>query len=243
MKMRQVLVSAAAASCLFASTQANAAIITLNFEDIAPYPSTNDVAILDYYNGGTASNGASGPNVGVSFTEGATLLCLNTATATSCSNTSKGGLGVTGSDQGAMFFETTNPFMNVAAGFDTGFSFAYSNPNGSNVSVSVYDDLDGEGALLASAQLPQTIDSGCSAAIAGAAAYCPFSDFSLSFGGTARSVLFGGTVNQQVFDDFTFGSTVVGGAVPEPATWGMMILGFGVIGAVARRRRMRPSLA
>jgi hypothetical protein len=26
-------------------------------------------------------------------------------------------------------------------------------------------------------------------------------------------------------------------AVPEPATWGMMLLGFGLVGAVARRRR------
>jgi hypothetical protein len=29
------------------------------------------------------------------------------------------------------------------------------------------------------------------------------------------------------------------GAVPEPATWGMMVLGFGLIGAAARRRRVR----
>ena len=29
----------------------------------------------------------------------------------------------------------------------------------------------------------------------------------------------------------------VGGAVPEPATWGMMIMGFGLAGAVVRRRR------
>ena len=27
------------------------------------------------------------------------------------------------------------------------------------------------------------------------------------------------------------------GAVPEPATWAMMILGFGALGSVARRRR------
>lgn len=31
-------------------------------------------------------------------------------------------------------------------------------------------------------------------------------------------------------------------AVPEPATWGMMILGFGLIGAAIRRRNMRTSV-
>lgn len=36
------------------------------------------------------------------------------------------------------------------------------------------------------------------------------------------------------YDDFTF--TVGGGAVPEPTTWMMMILGFGLIGSVTRRR-------
>jgi len=35
----------------------------------------------------------------------------------------------------------------------------------------------------------------------------------------------------------TLGAVVVGGAVPEPATWGMMLLGFGVLGAAMRRQR------
>jgi hypothetical protein len=32
-------------------------------------------------------------------------------------------------------------------------------------------------------------------------------------------------------------------AVPEPAAWAMMIMGFGLTGAVARRRRMRERLS
>jgi len=32
------------------------------------------------------------------------------------------------------------------------------------------------------------------------------------------------------------------GAVPEPATWAMMLLGFGAVG-FAMRRRQRPALA
>lgn len=45
-----------------------------------------------------------------------------------------------------------------------------------------------------------------------------------------------------VGDDFTFDTLVpysgAGGAVPEPAAWAMMIAGFGLVGAVARRRRV-----
>lgn len=33
---------------------------------------------------------------------------------------------------------------------------------------------------------------------------------------------------------------LVGGAVPEPATWALMIAGFGAVGAAARRQRMVP---
>ena len=37
----------------------------------------------------------------------------------------------------------------------------------------------------------------------------------------------------------TFQGTVNFGAVPEPATWAMMLIGFGAIGASIRRRRTR----
>jgi hypothetical protein len=40
----------------------------------------------------------------------------------------------------------------------------------------------------------------------------------------------------------TFTLTQVGAAVPEPATWGMMILGFGMIGAASRSRKVKTSV-
>ncbi|WP_394647476.1 PEPxxWA-CTERM sorting domain-containing protein [uncultured Sphingomonas sp.] len=47
---------------------------------------------------------------------------------------------------------------------------------------------------------------------------------------------------QFVLDNLRVNEAVTA-AVPEPATWGMMILGFGAIGAAARRRRARGTLA
>ena len=47
-------------------------------------------------------------------------------------------------------------------------------------------------------------------------------------------VLDGANADLVVLDDFLFGEPT---AVPEPATWAMMILGFGLIGGVLRARR------
>ena len=235
--MNKTIVSLLASGfTLLGGSQASAATIYLDFENIAPYPNNNNVQIGDFYNGGTASNGASGPNYGVQFTSSAILLCLNTE-GTSCSNTSRGGQGIPSSQFGALYFPDSSPAMNVAAGFDTGFSFVYSSPFDSGTSVSIFSGLGGGGSLLASALLPLTGNGACDNNISGGADYCPFETYSLAFSGTARSVVFGGAVNRQVFDDFTFGSTVVGGNVPEPATWALLILGMGAVGASMRKRK------
>ena len=113
----------------------------LNFENIAPYPSGNNVAIENYYNGGTSSIGTSGPNYGVAFTSNALVLCLNTP-GTTCSNTSRGGYGDPNSQEGALYWlNGANTYMNVAAGFTTGFSFYYADPNTGGASVTVYSGL------------------------------------------------------------------------------------------------------
>jgi hypothetical protein len=44
-------------------------------------------------------------------------------------------------------------------------------------------------------------------------------------------------------NDFGHQAFAYAGGVPEPATWTMMILGFGGVGAVLRRRRQAPALA
>jgi len=229
------LVSALMFAALASSS--HAATITLNFEGVQPYPSVTNTLIQEFYNGGTASNGASGANVGVSFSDGATVLCLNTV-GTSCSNTSKGGLGVPGSEFAALYFPRVNPTMNVAAGFDTGFAFAYANPFATVQTVNIYSGLDGTGTLLASAALSGTTNGALGACSAfGSPNYCPFANLSMAFAGTARSVQFAGAVDSSVFDDFTFGSTLVGGTeVPEPGS--LALLSVGMLG-LARLRRSK----
>ena len=211
---------------------ANAAVVSLNFEGVnATYPS-NYANVLGFYNGGTSSDGTSGTNYGIAFSDNALAICLNSQVVT-CSNTSRGGLGDPNSQKGGLFFLTgSETFMNVAAGFTTGFSFnyvSYSQPG----SVSVYDDLNGTGNLLATINLSPNAGS-CPGYNAG---FCPFSGIGVTFAGTAKSVSFAGVANQIVFDDVTFGSSKPGnGGVPEPAAWAMMLAGFGLVGSAMRRR-------
>ena len=220
----------AGAALLAIPATANAAVVSLNFEGInATYPSSY-ANVLGFYNGGTSSDGTTGTNYGIEFTDNALAICLNSTTVT-CSNTSRGGLGDPNSQKGGLFFLTgSETFMNVAAGFDTGFSFNYVSLNQPG-SVSVYDGLNGTGNLLATISLSPNAGS-CPGYSAG---FCPFSAAGITFAGTAKSVSFAGVANQIVFDDVTFGSSTPGG-VPEPAAWAMMLAGFGLVGGAMRRR-------
>jgi hypothetical protein len=78
-------------------------------------------------------------------------------------------------------------------------------------SVSVYDDLNGAGTLLATLNLTPNAGS-CPGYGAG---FCPFSPIGVLFSGTAKSIAFGGVANQIAFDDVTFGSDRPG---PDPGT-------------------------
>jgi hypothetical protein len=195
----------------FSAVPAKAAVVHLDFEGInATYPSGNDTAVREFYNGGTSSAGTTGTNHGISFGDNALAICLNTIGAT-CSNTSRGGLGDPTSQKGALFFlEGTETFLNFPAGFDTGFSFNYVSLNFSG-SVDVHDGLNGTGNVLATLNLSPNAGS-CPDFNAG---FCPFSPTGVLFSGTAKSIGFGGVANQIVFDDVTFGSDRPG---PDPST-------------------------
>ena len=116
--------------------------------------------------------------------------------------------------------------MNVPSGFDTGFSFFYSAINDPGV-IRVYDGLGATGNVLATLNLPLTPFNG---APDPTGEFSPLVSFGVSFSGTAKSVDFGGTIDQIGFDNITLGSATPGVAIPEPGT--MVLVGSGLVGFV-----------
>jgi hypothetical protein len=232
--MKTILGFGVSVAALMAASAASATI-DLNFEGInATYPS-GYAFINNFYNGGTSSDGTSGPNYGITFSSNAQAICLNSLSVV-CSNTSRGGLAPGSAEGGLFFLSGTSTFMDIAAGFTTGFSFNYAEPNTQGGFVTVWDGLDGTGNMLASISLSLTA-SNCPGY---SAAYCPFFPIGVAFSGTAHSIEFGGVANFVVFDDVTFGSVTPG--IPEPSTWAMMMLGLAGLG-MAGRRRAKSSVA
>lgn len=54
------------------------------------------------------------------------------------------------------------------------------------------------------------------------------------YGNVTRLVISSTDFGGVLYDDFSF---TPGGVVPEPSTWGLMLVGFGMAGAMVRRRR------
>jgi len=215
--MKKILLAAAAVAAL-AAAPAQAAVVGLDFEGIG-----NLNAVSNFYNGG------GGTNYGVQFSP-ATLALVDA---------DAGGSGNFANEPSAdtvMFFlDANNAILDFAAGFTTGFSFFYSSSTAA--SVTVYDGLGGTGNVLGTLNLTAQGFDNCSGDPTGG--FCNWTAVGVAFAGTAKSIDFGGTANQTAFDNITFGSDRPIGAVPEPTTWAMMLLGFGAIGGAIRSSRRR----
>lgn len=241
------------AAILVSGVPAAAEAQVLNFEGIGSTTVLDLPFILSFYNGGTSSIGTSGTNYGISFSDNAVELCLNTLTIT-CSNTSRGGVGDPGSQHGALGFQSSGlQFVTLAAGFTTGFSFYYADFLYTGARFTVYDGIDGTGSALASLLLGLTPDgeTACSGYSAGfgklGSDFCPYVAAGVTFSGTAKSVVFSGVLAEEItLDDVTFGSSTPGqlgggpgSVVPEPATMTLMATGLvGIVGAGLRRRKV-----
>ena len=178
---------------------------------------------LNYSAGGFGSAGTGpGPNYGITFSSNTITGCEQ---GNPCVNTNAAN---SPSQPNIIFFlGGSAATMDVAGGFTTGFSFDYADQVGFTGFVNVYSGLDATGTLLATITLPSTPNP-----------YSVFVPIGVNFAGTAQSVDFGGAANFIAFDDITLGSSTAGGP-PEPATWAMMLMGFGGMGAAMRSARRR----
>ena len=208
------------------ATPAVGAVVVLDFEGLR-----NLQRVEEFYNGGTGGGGNSGTDYGVSSSQNAFALI----------DIDAGGAGDFGgepsSDTAMVFVGGAAAALNYADGFDTEFSFFYSAIRETG-SVLVYDGLDATGNLLASIDLPLTPHTG---APDPGGEFSPFVAVDVSFAGTARSVDFGGTTNEIIFDNITFSSAEAVGneVVPEPGTVALLGLGSLGLGVAALRRRCR----
>lgn len=213
---KSMLVFATATLC--AMSAASAAVVTLDFEGLE-----NNEQILNFYNGGTGSLGSSGVNYGIVFGTNALALVDSDAGG-------GGNFANEPSPSTIMFFLSGSAVLNYAPGFDTGFSFWYSTTTFSG-SVNVYDDINAGGNLLGTISL-SALGTSCVGDPSGS--FCNWAIGSLAFNGTAKSIDFGGTVNQVGFDNITLGS-VNPSEVPEPAT--VLLVGAALLGLGTTRLR------
>lgn len=208
--MKKLLLAAAAVIALPATAKA---AVTLTFEGIG-----NNNPVANYYDGGP------GGNLGYSFSA-ATLALVDSDAGGS------GNFANEPSPDTIMFFlDANNAVLNVAAGFDTGFSFFYTSSTAATVTV--YDGLNATGNVLATINLVAQHTQNCVGDPGGT--FCHWDPIGVAFAGIAKSIDFGGTANQTGYDNITFGSKDPG--VPEPASWAMMLTGFGLAGFAMRRR-------
>ncbi|WP_425092655.1 VPLPA-CTERM sorting domain-containing protein [Tropicimonas sp. S265A] len=246
--MKTSFLSAAALCAAALALPAHANTITLDFEGLGVKQSVNGAEAIiegvgDFYNGGLGADG-SGPGVdfGVTFSDNA--LAIQDADVDPSLPFNSGNFGGEPTPDTVLFFLTGSAAtISFASGFDTGFSFFYSSINFTG-SIDVYSEVDATGTLLASLQLPTTPFNG---APDPTGQFSPFVPIGVSFDGIAKSIDFGGTINQIGFDNITFGSatpgdvgTVPGGTsvIPLPAGMPLMIGALALLGGLHRRKSL-----
>jgi hypothetical protein len=176
----------------------------------------SNVPVNSYYSGGQSGDGVTGP-VDYGIDFGGDWRTTEVIGGSSAPNFAYSFSG--------------NGVINFYNGFETGLNFRYG--AFAPAFVFVYDGYNATGNLLAAIFLP-----------ANNVFHFDFVVLPFDTPGTAHSIMAGGGAQQFGWDDITFGSLT--SAVPEPAGWTVMLLGFGLGGAALRqgsRVRSRVSLS
>jgi len=166
-----------------------------------------------YYGGGTAADGTSGANIGVSFVNVSGL--SNDALGPYYSGAP--------SPLGVAYAHDDHSFMNMSEWAVGAFSFFYSSPVAVVGAVKAWSGLNGTGTLLGSLDL-----------VANADAYDHWSLATFAFAGSARSFDFSGAGagSAVAFDNIAVT------AVPEPSTVLLMLVGGAAVLRAKTRRRV-----
>jgi hypothetical protein len=177
----------------------------------------NFVTVGNFYNGGA------GGSLGVVFGSDSLVLTPLPVGNGDFTNAPSG-------DTILFFLAGTGDVMNVAGGFNTGFSFFYTAAQAPG-SITLWSGLDGTGALLATLSLP--VNGACTTAS------CTWTPAGVAFAGTAESVDFTGSAEIIGFDNVTLGSATpgTGGTTPTPEPATMLLLGVGSLGLLGARRK------
>jgi hypothetical protein len=202
----------AMAVCTLLAGPGRAGPVTMTFEGLK-----NFEGVADYYNGGTGSLGTGpGPAYGVTFDSNALAYIPGQQTGTitpfpfdPSPPTVLLLANLTGWYPGGYPISTT---MNVARGFTQALTFYYVNITSSSPTetVQIFSNVDGTGAVLAKMTLPASSQ----AVFVG--------PDTLSFTGTAYSVVFSGGNDQLAFDNISLLAPV--SSVPEPGTLALAVI-------------------
>lgn len=195
---------AAAALVALAPAFAGASSLVIDFEHAWNYGSD----VNGYYGGGTADDGMSGPDLGVTFVNMSGL--SNDAAFTYYSGAP--------SPLGTAYAHDT-AYMNVGAGVNGSLSFFYSTPVAVAGAIKAYSGLDGTGSLLGTFDLAANSSD----------LYDTWSNATLHFDGIAQSFDFTGSDNLVGFDNIS--------AVPEAGSPAMLLAGAALLAGATRRRR------